>query len=196
MYTHMYFALVFDYLRSGVDNSECVERINISFSDAQNQFAHSDDSKDRKDDIFKNRHFSFGYFPRSEYEIICERSLETPSQKFDRLKTEFTEFISMLDKMTSDDASEKPPANAVEMRESAKMLLEQLQEVQLDKITKCEEAVLDPEGSIAKKLTNEITKLTTKSDSSAGSDPTTGGDSGKAKYELYVPSSSSTKSST
>ena len=176
----------------GVDNSECVERINISFSDAQNQFAHSDDAKDRKDDIFKNRHFSFGYFPRSEYEIICERSMETPSQKFDRLKTEFTEFIAMIDKLSGEaESSDKAPPNSVEMRDSAKMLLEQLQEVQLDKIIKCEETVLDPEGSIAKKLTNEITKLTAKSDASTSADP-----SSKAKYELFVPSDSGTKSAT
>jgi len=177
--------------RPGVDNSESVERINISFADAQNQFAHSEDLKDKKDDIFQNRLFSFGYFPRSEYEIISERNMETPTQKFERLKAEVSEFITMTEKMDSSGKTEAP--TSVQMRESAKMLLEQLQEVHLDKIIKCEEAVLDPEGSIGKKLTNEVAQMVSKGSTKADNKEDKGD---RAKYEVYVPAGSGGKSAT
>ena len=66
----------------GQDNSEAVERIEISFTDAQKQFVRNEEARDKKDELFQNRSFNFGYFPRSEYEIVNERSLETPTQRY------------------------------------------------------------------------------------------------------------------
>ena len=97
----------------------------------------------------------------------------------------------------SEDAVEIP--NPMEMRESAKMMLNQLQEIHLDKVIKCEESVLDPDGSVSKKLANEISSLkstaaaaSSKGDSSSGADASS---DSMARYEVYVPSNYGGKSS-
>ena len=98
----------------------------------------------------------------------------------------------------SEDAVEIP--NPMEMRESAKMMLNQLQEIHLDKVIKCEESVLDPDGSVSKKLANEISSLkntaaaaaSSKGDSLSGADASS---DSMARYEVYVPSNYGGKSS-
>ena len=84
--------------------------------------------------------------------------------------------------------------NSVEMRESAKMLLSQLQEIHLDKVIKCEESVLDPDGSVSKKLANEIAQFKSTAASSETKSADSSADS-MARYEVYVPSNYGGKSS-
>ncbi|XP_071803203.1 dynactin subunit 2-like isoform X1 [Asterias amurensis] len=175
--------------------SESVEQLNVDPNVAFGKF------KDKKllsgkidfsDRVSHSRRTGY-YVPRTEYEILEDGTevKETPVQKFQRLQHEIRELSDEVEqlKQTADDSKSSSVTPSV-MVEQVGSLQEQLYGLHLEKILGSDAMVeaADPQGTLPKKLINQLEAYKNLSVQSSGATPSKSGQATKdgcITYELH-----------
>ncbi|KAF2903638.1 hypothetical protein ILUMI_02545 [Ignelater luminosus] len=140
------------------EESESIERLHISASEAFNKFKAKSLNANKVDFSERiSKHIRTGYDARSgDWELVEQGQQETPLQKYQRLQCEMKELLEEVNKIKNDKKGEE--ANCLVSGEQVQEALNKLLDLRLEESLGAEvvSSITDPQGAQLKQLFSQL----------------------------------------